>query len=89
MKSRRGIISVIIIITVENMVNYDVVFIGYSAWWHATLAFINTVIEIYDFTGKLEIPFFTRIYSDIDEMMPIFFTPTRESLFMGRDEFQV
>lgn len=58
--------------TVENMDEYDVVFVGYPVWWHATPAPINTFLESYDLTEKLIIPFCTSGGSDIDETMPTF-----------------
>lgn len=58
--------------TVSNMDEYDIVFVGYPVWWHATPAPINTFLESYDLTGKLIIPFCTRAESDIDETMPTF-----------------
>lgn len=58
--------------TVSNMDEYDIVFVGYPVWWHATPAPINTFLESYDLTGKLIIPFCTSAESDIDETMPTF-----------------
>lgn len=58
--------------TVKNMDEYDIVFVGYPVWWHATPAPINTFLESYDLTGKLIIPFCTSGESDIDETMPTF-----------------
>lgn len=58
--------------TVENMEEYNIVFVGYPVWWHATPAPINTFLESYDLTGKLIIPFCTSGGSDIDETMPTF-----------------
>lgn len=57
---------------VENMDEYDIVFVGYPVWWHATPAPINTFLESYNLTGKLIIPFCTSGESDIDETMPTF-----------------
>ena len=59
----------------ENMEDYDIVFVGYPVWWHATPAPINTFLESYDLTGKLIIPFCTSGGSDIDEPsgMPVEF----------------
>lgn len=57
---------------VENMEDYDIVFVGYPVWWHATPAPVNTFLESYDLTGKLIIPFCTSGGSDIDETMPTF-----------------
>ena len=58
--------------TVENMEEYDIVFVGFPVWWHATPAPVNTFLESYDLTGKLIIPFCTSGGSDIDEIMPTF-----------------
>ena len=58
--------------TVENMEEYDIVFVGYPVWWHATPAPVNTFLESYDLKGKLIIPFCTSGGSDIDETMPSF-----------------
>ena len=49
--------------TVENMEEYDIVFIGYP---------VNSFLESYDLTGKLAIPFCTSGGSDIEETMPTF-----------------
>lgn len=57
---------------VENMEEYDIIFIGYPVWFHATPAPINSFLENYDLTGKLIIPFCTSGGSDIDETMPTF-----------------
>lgn len=58
--------------TVQNMEEYDIVFIGYPVWFHATPAPINTFLESGDLTGKLIIPFCTSGGSDIAETMPTF-----------------
>lgn len=58
--------------TVENMDQYDVVFIGFPIWFHATPAPVNTFLESYDFTGKIIIPFCTSGGSDIEEAIPTF-----------------
>lgn len=58
--------------TVENMDEYDIVFVGYPVWWHATPAPINTFLESYNLTGKLIIPFCTSGESDISETMLTF-----------------
>ncbi|HIX58934.1 MAG TPA: hypothetical protein IAA45_04355 [Candidatus Blautia gallistercoris] len=58
--------------TVDHMEDYDIVFVGYPVWWHATPSPVNTFLESYDFTGKLVIPFCTSGGSDIEETMPTF-----------------
>lgn len=56
----------------DNISDYDIVFVGYPVWWHATPAPVNTFLESYDLSGKLIIPFCTSGGSDIDETMPTF-----------------
>ncbi len=58
--------------TVNGMEEYDIVFVGYPVWFHATPAPVNTFLESYDLTGKLIIPFCTSGGSDISETMPTF-----------------
>lgn len=55
---------------IENMEDYDTVYIGYPIWWHDTPMIIYTFLESYDFSGKTVIPFCTSGGSDIDESMP-------------------
>ena len=69
--------------TVENMDQYDIVFVGYPVWWHATPAPVNTFLESYDFTGKLVIPFCTSGGSDIDETMPALLDSCRDIAIYG------
>lgn len=44
---------------IENMSDYDTVFIGFPVWWYVAPAIINTFMESYDFSGKTIIPFAT------------------------------
>jgi len=44
---------------VENMAQYDTVFVGFPIWWYIAPTIINTFLEQYDFTGKTVVPFFT------------------------------
>lgn len=43
----------------DNMTDYDVVFVGFPIWWYVAPTIINTFLEQYDFTGKTIIPFAT------------------------------
>lgn len=45
--------------SVENMEQYDIVFIGYPIWWGEAPRIISTFMESYDFSGKTIIPFCT------------------------------
>ena len=44
---------------VENMEQYDVVFVGFPIWWYREPSIIDTFMESYDFSGKTVIPFAT------------------------------
>ncbi|MBP5261244.1 MAG: NAD(P)H-dependent oxidoreductase [Clostridiales bacterium] len=45
--------------TVENMDQYDTVFVGFPIWWYREPSIIDTFIEAYDLTGKTVVPFAT------------------------------
>ena len=44
---------------VDNMGEYDVIFVGFPIWWYVAPTIINTFLESYDLTGKTIIPFAT------------------------------
>jgi len=44
---------------VNNMEDYDVVFVGFPIWWYVAPTIINTFLESYDLSGKTVIPFAT------------------------------
>ena len=44
---------------VENMAQYDVVFVGFPIWWYREPSIIDTFMEAYDFGGKTVVPFAT------------------------------
>lgn len=52
---------------VENMAQYDVVFIGFPVWWYREPSIIDTFAESYDFGGKTIVPFATSGTSGIGE----------------------
>ena len=44
---------------VENMDDYEVVFIGFPIWWYTAPHIMYTFLESYDFTGKTIVTFAT------------------------------
>lgn len=44
---------------VENMDDYDVVYLGFPIWWYIEPRIIDTFLESYDFSGKRVVPFAT------------------------------
>jgi len=46
--------------TVDNMEDYDIVFVGYPNWWGRMPMIIYNFLESYDFSGKTVIPFCTH-----------------------------
>ncbi len=62
---------------VENIGNYDTIFIGYPIWWGTMPMAVYTFLEQYDFSGKNIIPFCTHAGSglgssqtDIESKLP-------------------
>ena len=49
--------------SVENMEQYDIVFIGYPIWWGEAPRIMSTFIESYDFSGKTLVAFCTSASS--------------------------
>ena len=45
--------------SVENMEQYDIVFIGYPIWWGEAPRILSTFVESYSFSGKTVVPFCT------------------------------
>lgn len=45
--------------SVEDMGQYDTVFVGFPIWWYEAPRIIHTFLESYDFSGKTIIPFAT------------------------------
>ena len=45
---------------IENMEDYDIVFLGFPNWWYTVPMAIHSFIEEYDFSGKTVIPFVTH-----------------------------
>ena len=45
--------------SVEDMEQYDIVFIGYPIWWGEAPRIVSTFVESYDFSGKTIVPFCT------------------------------
>lgn len=62
---------------IENLDNYDTIFIGYPNWWADLPMPLYTFFEEYDFSGKTIIPFnshngsrFSNTISTIQELEP-------------------
>ena len=45
--------------SVENMEQYDIIFVGYPIWWGEAPRIVSTFMERYDFSGKTIVPFCT------------------------------
>lgn len=44
---------------VQDMGQYDTVFVGFPVWWYVEPRIVDTFLESYDFSGKTMIPFAT------------------------------
>lgn len=44
---------------VDDINQYDVIYVGFPIWWYVAPTIINTFLEQYDLTGKTVIPFAT------------------------------
>ena len=50
---------------IDNLDQYDIVFIGYPNWWGKAPKIMNTFVESYNFEGKIIVPFCTSASSGI------------------------
>ncbi|MBQ8185929.1 MAG: flavodoxin, partial [Clostridia bacterium] len=50
---------------VQDMAQYDVVFVGFPIWWGREPSVVDTFLTSYDFKGKCIVPFCTSGGSDI------------------------
>lgn len=62
---------------IENLEQYDTIFLGYPNWWGDMPQALYTFLELYDLSGKTIIPFcphggsgFSRTQSTIAELQP-------------------
>ncbi len=44
---------------VEDMNQYDTIYVGFPIWWYVAPTIINTFLEQYDLSGKTIVPFAT------------------------------
>ncbi len=51
--------------SVENMEDYDIIFLGYPIWWGQAPKIIYTFLESYDMSGKTIVPFCTSASSGV------------------------
>lgn len=61
-----------ITVSVDNVADYNTVFVGYPIWWDEAPAMIATFLSSYDFSGKTLIPFCTSASDPIDNSLHIF-----------------
>lgn len=59
---------------VDNMEEYDTIYLGFPIWWYVAPKIINTFLESYDFSGKTIVVFFTSggsgLGDTINELKP-------------------
>ena len=51
--------------SIENIADYDVIYVGYPNWWGDMPMILYTFFDSYDFSGKTIVPFCTSGGSDI------------------------
>ena len=52
---------------VENMDQYDTIYVGFPIWWYVAPTIVNTFLESYDLSGKTVIPFATSSSSGMGQ----------------------
>lgn len=54
---------------VDNMAEYDTVFLGFPIWWYTEPRAVDTFLDQYDFSGKTLVLFATSGSSDLSKAM--------------------
>lgn len=54
----------------DNISEYDVIYVGFPIWWYVAPTIINTFLEQYDLSGKTVIPFATSAAAAWEIPMP-------------------
>ena len=54
---------------IENLKDYDIIFVGYPNWWYDMPMALYTFFDEYDFNGKTVIPFVTSGGSNFSQSM--------------------
>lgn len=57
--------------TIENLSDYDTVYVGYPIWWGSLPRIMNTFFDTYDFSGKTIVPFCTSGSSSISQSVSV------------------
>ena len=73
--------------SVENMPDYNIVFIGYPIWWGQAPRIISSFMESYDFSGKTIVPFCTSGSSDIGSSAANLQTLTVDAVWLAGQRF--
>ena len=73
--------------SVENMADYNIVFIGYPIWWGQAPRIISSFMESYDFSGKTIVPFCTSGSSDIGSSAANLLTLTVDAVWLAGQRF--
>lgn len=61
-----------IVLSADNLEEYDTIFVGYPLWWDEAPAMIGTFLGDHDFSGKTMVPFCTSASDEIDNSLHIF-----------------
>ena len=60
----------------ENIDDYNIIYLGFPIWWYVAPTIVNTFLESYDFSGKTIIPFATSgssgMGNTVNELKPSF-----------------
>ena len=73
---------------VENIDDYDTIYLGFPIWWYVAPTIVNTFLEGYDFSGKTIIPFATSgssgMGNTVNELKP---SCSDDAIFIDGERF--
>ncbi len=68
----------------ENMAQYDTIFLGFPIWWYEAPRIIQTFLESYDLSGKTVVPFATSGGSEIGNIGSILQKSCKAKVLPGK-----
>lgn len=68
--------------TVEDMDQYDTIFVGYPIWWGEPPMPVLTFLESYDLSGKTIVPFCTAISSSLEGSLDMLESSAKGATFL-------
>lgn len=72
---------------VDNIAQYDRIYLGYPIWWGEAPRIVSTFVESYDFTDKTVVPFCTSASSGMGSSAELLETQAGTGIWLAGERF--